>query len=153
MKMTLARRVAEPAWPYRLLVEADIPVLGRLMLESFRGTPDDEGEELPDAIAEVSRTFDGAYGRFMTDCSPAVENDGAIISVCLVTLIEEHGLPFVTFSMTHPAHRRRGLAAFLLTEAGNRLLDHGHEEVALVVTEANLPAMRMYEHLGFHVVT
>jgi hypothetical protein len=48
----------------RPLVESDAPDLATLMLAAFRGTVDDEGEDIQ-AREEVRRTFAGAYGQMM----------------------------------------------------------------------------------------
>ena len=58
----------------------------------------------------------------------------------------------VTNIATHPAYRRRGLAATVLTalldEARTRRLSF----VTLEVRESNVPAIALYEKLGFKVV-
>jgi hypothetical protein len=43
------------------------------MLESYRGTIDDEGETLDDARSEVRRTFDGDYGTFLSPSWQSME--------------------------------------------------------------------------------
>jgi GNAT superfamily N-acetyltransferase len=47
-------------------------------------------------------------------------------------------------------HRRQGSAQNLVAAAAHWAADHGAATLALVVTEANLPARRLYQRLGMH---
>jgi len=47
--------------------------LAILLYAAYRGTIDDEGGTFADARAEIDRLFDGAYGRFLGDCSFVIE--------------------------------------------------------------------------------
>ena len=152
MRLALERQEPVGAFGCRSVTEADAAPLGRLMLDAYRGTVDDEGETLEDAVAEVAKTTQGGYGRFLPDCSLAIEQNGVMSSACLITLIEERGLPFLAFAMTAPGSQGKGMAAFLLKTAINVLFDNGHRELVLVVTEANEPAVRLYRKLGFEPV-
>jgi hypothetical protein len=58
---------------------ADIPALGALMLDAYRGTIDFEEETLERSVAEIQRTFGGDYGPFMPECSRIVEREGQIV--------------------------------------------------------------------------
>ncbi len=49
----------------------------------------------------------------------------------------------------HPSHQRRGIAKQLLTAVHGRLRDLGVLEVFLEVRTDNIPARRLYEHLGY----
>lgn len=153
MRWEIVRREPVRTWECRAVTEADIPALGRLMLDSYRGTVDYEGEELEDAVAEAGKTLRGGYGRFLADCSSCIELDGKIASACLVTLIEDKDLPFLAFSMTRPGSQGKGMAGFLIQTAGNRLLDRGYKELVLVVTKENERAVRLYKRIGFAEVT
>ena len=48
-----------------------------------------------------------------------------------------------------PAARRRGIAAALMTELETRLAPKGVERITLEVRASNLPAIRLYEGLGY----
>ena len=48
-----------------------------------------------------------------------------------------------------PAARRRGIAAALMRELEARLLPKGAERITLEVRASNLPAIRLYEKLGY----
>ena len=53
---------------------------------------------------------------------------------------------------TDPAQQRRGLASAAIVEGMRRLRDLGAETVQVSTGVKNLPANRLYEALGFHVV-
>ena len=48
-----------------------------------------------------------------------------------------------------PAARRRGIAAALMTELEARLAPKGVERITLEVRASNVPAIRLYEKLGY----
>ena len=50
---------------------------------------------------------------------------------------------------TAPAARRRGIAEALMTELERRLRQKGAEKITLEVRASNLPAIRLYEKLGY----
>ena len=50
-----------------------------------------------------------------------------------------------------PAYRGRGLARMLLDKSAQSLLGNGFAAISLTVTEANDPAVRLYERFGFRL--
>lgn len=134
-------------WPAREIVSADQDGLADLMHVAYRGTPDDEGETLEEAHAEIRRTFDGQYGALIPHASMVCEVDGALRGACMVT--HWRGAPLIAFAMTHPDAKRQGVAASLIVRALHALAESGYREVNLAVTDANEPARRLYEALGF----
>ncbi len=153
-KMKLALERQEPAgpWTWRQVTLEDAEPLAELMLDAYRGTVDYHDETLADARAEIHKTLNDGYGRFIPVASFLIEEDGRLVSACLVTLLDDPTIPLLAFSMTAPNHRNQGLAGFLIRHAVNRLLDAGHRELALVVTSTNEPAIHLYEKLGFRPV-
>jgi ribosomal protein S18 acetylase RimI-like enzyme len=128
----------------------DADALALLMLDAYRGTIDDhEGSTLGDARAEIRETLRGSYGDFLPACSDVVERDGRLVAATLVTRYE--GVPFLSFAMTDPAWKRRGLARAGLCRAINALVALGETELRLVVTEGN-PAEGLYASMGFRRV-
>jgi GNAT superfamily N-acetyltransferase len=134
-------------WIVRPVRDGDRESLSLLMLESYRGTVDDDGETLDDAREEVRRTFDGEYGSLLLDASLVAEHGSRLGSASLVTL--RHGLPLLAFTMTHPDAKNRGLATALVGRSIDLLRATGNEWLRLVVTEGNDPAIHLYEKLGF----
>ncbi len=123
--------------------------LARLMLAAYRGTVDDEGETLEDAVAEVGRTIEGGYGTLLGNCSfmHREQQGSPIISASIVTLYR--GAPLLAFSMTHPDHGRRGLARSLLVASIAALQGDGHSLLNLSVHRDNQAAIALYRSIGF----
>ena len=150
MKLFFQKQIVdETSWAPRNIREDDIPALGELMLAAYRGTIDDEGETLEDAVAEIRGTLDGQYGPLLKDCSFAVEQGDGLVAACLITWSDVLRAPFLAYSITHPDHQSRGLGAFLIKMSVNALAARGHRELHLVVTEGNQPAQYLYEKIGF----
>lgn len=125
----------------------DLQALAVLMLEAYRGTVDDEGGTMDDALDEVACLLAGDYGDFDLDASEVVERDGALAAATLITRWEDE--PFVAFSMTAAAAKRRGLARTGLQRAMATLAARGETRLGLMVTTANEPAVALYRSLGF----
>lgn len=155
-----ARQVDADLSGARVPVASDAAALARLMLDSYAGTIDDSGETLQDAVGEVAKLLAGDFGAFDAAASLVVERDAAAgPTLASATLITRNtgtmkgpigvGEAFLAFSMTAPAFKRQGLARAGLVAAMSRLRDHGEARLHLVVTRANVPALRLYESLGF----
>jgi GNAT superfamily N-acetyltransferase len=124
--------------------------LAELMLAAYQGTVDDEVESPEVALKEVQHTLSGKYGNFLREHSCLIEEGGEVLSASLVTSFD--GTPLLAFSITHRSHKRRGLAGTLILESARSLREDGNRRLALFVSEANLPARKLYEKLGFRVV-
>ena len=119
------------------------------MLDAYRGSVDDSGETLDDARSEIQRTFAGDYGRFDPDTSLLLEKDRRLAAAVLITRYEDS--PFVSFCMTAPAFKRRGLCRALMHHVACQLYLRGETQLKLVVTAQNTPALRLYQSLGFAI--
>lgn len=64
----------------------------------------------------------------------------------MVTVLDEGQ---ITNIATHPDHRRHGYAAAVLSALLAKALERGIAFVTLEVRESNLPAIALYEKLGF----
>jgi len=153
LELPLVHHLARGDWPYRNVHDTDVEELAILLYASFRGTLENEGETFRDALAEIEKTFSGAYGRFLPECSVVIEEDEFLASACLISWFAIHQAPLVVFSMTRPDFQRRGMARFLLQTSINTLRDRGYRRLTLVVTERNKPALALYRALGFHRVS
>lgn len=150
MKLALSRQPAEQRDDCRAVSAGDVIALSHLMLEAYRGTIDDNGESLEDAIKMLQDTFAGGIGPFLKDCSLLIERDGQALACTLVTLW--HDAPLLAEVLTHPSAQNQGLGAFLIKKSINALLEHGYSDLILFVTKGNLPAQHLYEKLGFQVM-
>ena len=117
------------------------------MLSSYRGTVDDEGEDLGDALAVIDGVFAGEFGELLTGPSSVFAEGGALSAATLVTL--HAGVPLVAFSMTAPHAQRVGHARSGLHHAYGELFRAGFVQIRLVVTEGNAPAQALYAAEGF----
>jgi pimeloyl-ACP methyl ester carboxylesterase len=151
MRLALAEQALQGAWACRPVCEDDAPALARLMLDAYRGTIDDEGETLDDALAAMQETFAGAYGPLLPLCSFLIEEWGEPLACTLVTCWQ--GQPLLAFVMTHPVLKNYGVGRFLIQKSINALLAHRYQELSLFVTSGNLPAQRLYERLGFQTMS
>ncbi len=139
--------LAAPDARVRKTTDSDVAELAEVMLEAYRGTVDDEGGDLADAVEEFRKAGKGEYGEPIRDAWLALlGEDGSIQAGIVVTRWRQR--PFVTFVFTHPRWKGRGHAAALVGAAASVLQNAGETELSLVVTREN-PAMRLYERLGF----
>lgn len=131
----------------RAPMPADADALGVLLLDAYRGTPDDEGETPADARRIVREIFAGTAGTLMWSVSEVTEREGRLVSAVLVTLWQD--LPLVAQLATAPDCQRQGLARAGLVRCINRLAAGDERELRLVVTQGNARAEALYESLGF----
>ncbi|HMQ35475.1 MAG TPA: GNAT family N-acetyltransferase [Chloroflexaceae bacterium] len=127
--------------------QADREPLAALLIAAYRGTVDDDGETLDDALAEIGRTLGGSYGPYLEPCSFLVEDEGRAVAASLVTRWTE--APLLAFVMVAPDFQRRGLGELVLRRSMAALWASGETELVLFVTDGNTPAQRLYERLGF----
>jgi GNAT superfamily N-acetyltransferase len=152
------RAQTPPPWeapPGIRLTDVDRPVAD--MLASYQAAyppdhpdhdflPGDDAEEL-EAVIVGER-----YGPLLRGSGLAVGEDGAVVGAILLGTIEggdppSYG-PWVIDLWRDPAHRGAGRA--LLARALS-LADY--DTLGLIVTEGNAPARRLYEALGFTLVS
>lgn len=87
------------------------------------------------------------------EASGVAEGSGRLIAALLAVhrapWDDTPDCPFITDLHTDPAFRRRGLARMLVTRCLNQASTSWRPSVALRADSDNLPAMRLYESLGF----
>ena len=150
MRLDLASSVV-PAPTAPVNVDAsEARALAELMLVAYRGTADDEGEDLDDAIGEVERTLAGAYGPLIPEASFVVVDSDRTVGAILVTLFEDR--PIVAHIIVDPSKKRSGIGTDLMLAAANALASGDHATLDLYVTEANEPAVRFYRTFGFRTI-
>jgi GNAT superfamily N-acetyltransferase len=147
LDISLPRSV--PEHDFRHPAEADIPALGALMWEAYRGTPDesDAGDGPATATHEIQLAFKGEHGPFQTGASFVAEDDGRLVAAALVTVWKEEAL--LAYLFTAPTHTGRGLARRLVEAVMHALGEQGHVQLSLAATERNIRARRLYESMGF----
>ncbi|NUW31713.1 GNAT family N-acetyltransferase [Nonomuraea sp. SMC257] len=147
LDVTLPREL--PAHAFRHPVPADLPALGRLMWDAYRGTPDepDAGDSVAAATEEIRLAFTGEHGPFQPAASFVAEDEGRAVAAALVTVWQE--VPLLAYVFTAPSHVGRGLGRRLVEASMRALGEQGHSLLSLAVTEDNVRARRLYESLGF----
>jgi len=150
MRVNLTKALVEEKFATKKLTVEDAAFIGKLMEQAYRGTIDDDGETLDQFIAEARATLSGKYGRFVSDASFWIEDNGKAISATLVTLWKDE--PLLAFSITDPDYQRKGFASFLIRKTMKAMADLGYSYLDLGVTLGN-PAKFLYEKLGFEVLS
>jgi GNAT superfamily N-acetyltransferase len=140
---------AVPAHEFPHPTDADLPALGRLMWDAYRGTPDekDVGDGVASATEEIRLTFAGAYGAFLSTASFVAADEGRPVAAALVTLWNE--VPLLAYLFTVPARAGRGLGRRLVEAVMHALGEQDHSMLSLAVTEDNIRARRLYASMGF----
>ena len=140
---------AVPAHDFRHPVEADIPALGRLMWDAYRGTPDeqDTGGSVASATNEIRLAFTGEHGPFLPTASFVADDGAQPVAAALVTVWKDE--PLLAYVFTAPSHAGRGLGRRLIEAAMHALSELGHPTLSLAVTEDNVRARRLYASMGF----
>ncbi|MCB9134020.1 MAG: GNAT family N-acetyltransferase [Anaerolineales bacterium] len=141
-----------PSSPYRLRTPTptDLPALAALMIVSYTGTIDYDGETLEDATNEVQSYFNGASGETLLDSSWLCFDCEALASAILISLWE--GQPLVAYVMTATAYKGQGLGRALLERSLTHLKNQGKTEVRAVITEGNLPSKTIFKAMGFQLI-
>ena len=76
--------------------------------------------------------------------------DGQIGAFCIAWPDFVTGVGLFEPVGTHPDFQRKGLGKAVLLEALGRLRQHGMHQAIVTTPEDNLPAIRLYESVGFH---
>ncbi|WP_394938064.1 GNAT family N-acetyltransferase [Psychromicrobium sp. YIM B11713] len=136
----------------RSLSADDIETLGKLYFDAY-----DKGlaeQTLEEATANIAASFDGKYGKLLTDASQvALDDDGNIVAGVLVVERSSYDgtpdAPFLIELFTDRDHRRQGLAERLVITSADKLFNLGYREVAVRVKESNSAALALYLSLDF----
>lgn len=137
-----------PILPLSNLSEKDIPVLAKLMHESYSKSPE---MDLPSASSAEKLLRDimaGLHGTYLADASFNSGSLQNVVSACFVTLKSPKEAN-VAQLFTHPLYRARGLATTEVATSMNKLLKRGIRTLMVWVTQNNDVAARLFTKLGF----
>jgi hypothetical protein len=115
-------------------------------LDAYRGTIDDEGETITEALQAV----DGYLQRILPQYSLVVERDGTLVAMAFAVLVR--GTHYIDPVATASAYKRGRLGAATVSAVVQMLADDGILDVGPVVTEGNVPAERLFLSLEFEQV-
>ena len=147
--LPMSRPAALPAgFELRQLRPDDETALGQLMYDAYRGGVEDHGETPEHHAAEAIKTIDGGYGPMIWAASWCVLRGGEVVATTVVNDWDDVGETGLSFVLTHPTARGRGLATSLICRSAEVLTAAGHRDWVLAVVPDN-PALRLYERLGF----
>ena len=137
---------AEGIW--RTLTTADQQLLAELMLDSYQGTIDYDGETIEDAMREVESYFsDQDSGWFDYSWLAFMENDLACAS--LVGFWPDRNSPMIAYVMTASQHKGKHLATMGVSRSLRSLAEKNYTNVHAVITEGNVPSERVFTRAGF----
>jgi L-amino acid N-acyltransferase YncA len=113
------------------------------VLDAYRGTIDDEGETLADALEAV----DEWLGLAIAPHSVVLEEEGRLVAASFVVTVDDrHYIDPVVVAA--PA-KQRGLGSALVSASIRSLHDAGVVEVGATITDGNEPSERLFASLGF----
>jgi ribosomal protein S18 acetylase RimI-like enzyme len=88
-------------------------------------------------------TFEAAFSWMLRD-----RKNGALVGMVLCSRVGPQ-VAHITQLCVAKAYRGRGLGRALLRQSAETLLSEEFEAITLTVTEANVPAVKLYERFGF----
>lgn len=146
-----------PGYEIRPVQEDDAPALAELYLAAYSR---EIVQDLAAAREEMRRTFAGEYGPLVSELSPVVTTTGRVVTttgrvVATVMTVAQAPWPdtpaglFVIEVITHPNHRRRGLAKAGLGWVATRAQKQGFGTLALRVEAENTGPVALYRAFGF----
>ncbi len=124
-------------------LDADRDALATVMLDAYRGTIDDEGESIGDALAAVDYYLDSAvreHSFVWTQC-------GAVCAFSLVVVVND--LHYIDPVVVAPDRKRQGLGREMVLLCLRSLARDGQSEVGATITDGNVPSERLFLGLGF----
>jgi L-amino acid N-acyltransferase YncA len=127
---------------------ADGDALAALVLEAYRGTIDDEGEDLDAARAFVAQSL--SESPLLVASWLASTPQGLVAAVLLHRWREQ---PLVQFVVTRPEHKGQGLASLLMRRTLSSLCGLGEAQLVAFITEGNVASERLFARLGFERVS
>jgi len=88
------------------------------------------------------------YLNLFPDLFLVMELESKIIGYC-ISIIEKKHIGHIISIAILPEYRRKGSGKLLLNEAISKLMEKNVKIIKLEVSESNIPAIKMYEKLGF----
>jgi ribosomal protein S18 acetylase RimI-like enzyme len=117
--------------------------MAALLLRAYRGTIDDEGEDLDDARDAI----DHYLGIILRDHSIVVPRGGELIAMCFVVVVGD--IHYIDPVVVDPAHKRGGLGRACVVTSLRAMAADGITEVGATITDGNTASERLFAGLGF----
>jgi ribosomal protein S18 acetylase RimI-like enzyme len=141
-----------PGFPLRRLRPEDERSAVRVHAAAFRDRFDrylflEDPDPEKDAERVVASLLRGTWGEYLPWASFAAETDGKVVGMTIV--LHTPGRALIADVSVDPAYQGQGIGRGLVSASVTALRDRGESVIALVVTEGNRRALRLYESLGF----
>jgi hypothetical protein len=137
---------APPGIVVRNPVAGDADALARLVLDAYRGTIDDEGENIDDAL----RFVQPALSEPLLAASWLALDGERPVSMLLVKRWRRR--PLVHVVATHPDYARRQLAATLLERTLAALSSAGETVLDACITQGNTASLALFTRRSFELM-
>ena len=124
----------------------DAEALATLLLDAYRGTVDDEGEDEEAARAAIDEYFK----RMLRPHSVVLEDHDSLGAMSVVVVVA--GRHYIDPVATAARRKRAGLGRAVVLASLRSLADHGVSEVGATITDGNTPSERLFAGLGFERV-
>jgi len=121
----------------------DRNAVATLMLDAYRGTIDDEGEDTADALAAV----DYYLAEMQQQHSFVVIESDRVVAMAFVTVVD--GVHYVDPIVVASERKRTGLGRQAVRMLLNSLATAGITEVAATITDGNIASENLFVGLGF----
>ena len=120
----------------------DREVVAALLLDAYRGTIDDEGETLAEALDAA----DDLLGTTDPEHSWILDGPDAATALCLVIHLE--GSYYVNIIAVAAAAKQQGLGRRMVRHAVQALAEAGESEFGATITDGNTASERLFASLG-----
>ena len=124
-------------------VDADRDALAALLLDGYRNTIDDEGEDLGDAYTAI----DHYLALIERSHSYVVLERDDVIAFSFVVVV--NGTHYVDPVVVAPQRKRRGLGRATVQLCLGSLAAAGISDVGATITDGNVASERLFTGLGF----
>jgi GNAT superfamily N-acetyltransferase len=122
---------------------SDRNVLAELLLDAYRDTIDDEGEDIDDALAAVDHYFSASEHEH----SFVVPDGDRVVAMAFVVVVD--GVHYVDPIVVAADRKRTGLGRDAVRVLLNALAAAGVTEVGATITDGNTASERLFLGLGF----
>ena len=127
----------------RPVSDDDRDALAPLLLDAYRGTIDDEGEDLDDAFEAIDRMLERAIRPF----SFVATIDTGIAGFSFV--IELDGVHYIDPVVVGPAHKRTGVGTAAVDRSLDALAAAQVVDIGATITDGNIASETLFRRLGF----
>jgi GNAT superfamily N-acetyltransferase len=121
----------------------DNDALAHLMLDAYRGSVDDEGEDIDDAMGAISDYFE----RIVWPHSYVLTNGALPSAMSMVVVVD--GVHYIDPVATAAAHKGTGHGRAAVAMSLQSLAATGIDEVGAVITDGNTPSEHLFAQFGF----